>query len=312
METVEDLLKSLKSIMYERFTSPIAIIFLLSWCVCNWQLIYYLFTVSPDITTENRISYIQKTYINEQLNIIINPLASTIIMTFGYPLISYASHRIKEYTNSKKRKSREYFIHDKLLTFDQSRRLSELIFNLQKRNEEILRERTDSEHRLREEKDTLVEEKLLALKDLDDQTKTFRENNLKLKNEIVESDKHYKELELEYKKQLNDLDVEKTNDKLSSKMGNDELRAELNFVIAEAKDLKQELEGKEKNLQRFVDYSGSAISGFGKIMAILKEHTPSRVRLGGDIVKLPMVDYGEYELIVKLIDESIPPNIYLH
>jgi len=84
---LEDFKDSVGSVLKERIVSPIFGAFVLSWCVWNYQLLYYIFTVDGDLPVEARLNSIKANYINLKHGLWY-PLFSSIALLFLTPVTS--------------------------------------------------------------------------------------------------------------------------------------------------------------------------------------------------------------------------------
>jgi hypothetical protein len=86
---LNELRKSIQTIVYERISSPFSGAFILSWIVWNWKLLYYLLFSSEKVV--ERIDYVQSNFINIRTTLLF-PLLSTIFLVVLFPFITIGSY----------------------------------------------------------------------------------------------------------------------------------------------------------------------------------------------------------------------------
>ncbi|OGF25650.1 hypothetical protein A2303_01165 [Candidatus Falkowbacteria bacterium RIFOXYB2_FULL_47_14] len=175
---LEEFQKSIKAVLYDRLSSPLAGAFILSWFVWNWGLIYYILTGDETRYTIERIEYIKENFLSEKY-ILFFPLLSVIFLVFLYPFAANLVYRVMLMFNKQKRDIKIKIENDQCLTFRESVEIKETF----RKQEEVFK-------KFNQDKD----EKINILK---------RENDL-LKNKIkkIENDNKRKELSPEEKAKI--------------------------------------------------------------------------------------------------------------
>jgi len=83
----QELFKSATDVAIERIATPFTGAFLLSWCVWNWKLFYYVLTVEGKITFVERVNYIENEIFG-WVNCLAGPLVVALAAVYVYPLFS--------------------------------------------------------------------------------------------------------------------------------------------------------------------------------------------------------------------------------
>lgn len=79
---MEEFGTSLKAALYERSKSPFYGAFIISWCIWNWRLLYYLITCDSNLSFDRRICYISSNYVDIYHNLW-HPLWSAAVVFVG-------------------------------------------------------------------------------------------------------------------------------------------------------------------------------------------------------------------------------------
>ena len=87
---IDDFRKSIKLILSDRLSSPFSGAFLISWCVWNWRIAYFLFASDATMSFETKLSFIESNYLNYQHNLIL-PFISAIFLITIYPFLTTGS-----------------------------------------------------------------------------------------------------------------------------------------------------------------------------------------------------------------------------
>ena len=299
MLSIEELTNSFKAILYDRLTSPFAGAVITSWTFFNWKSLYYLIYDKGSVIS--KLAHIEAHYSDIRINLYY-PLASALIISIAYPLISYIPFFCQEYASSFKRKIKEKLITDKLLTHEESVRLSRKIAEVTKLNEQILREKTDIETKLEND---LANTQAQHLKNEADLKNTLTEKHDKL----VGLEKQFDDSQTKHEKGLSGL-IEKYEIKIRN-IGKSNL--------AEINKLSDVLKIKDKDIKRFSQYSGKSGLGFDNILKILEEHKPIVPRLGEGLAAHAAskgltnpkfsVGFTEYKEMVEEIRSCIPGKL---
>ena len=135
MTSIDDLTTSFKALMYERLNSTFGASLVISWIVFNWEGLYFVFN-DEGTSLLLQIEHIKLNYINFDNNFK-DPLLYAFGISILYPLISFTPFWCQELLTKWKRKAKESFIRDKLLTHEESVKLSSKIAEVTKLNEQI-------------------------------------------------------------------------------------------------------------------------------------------------------------------------------
>jgi hypothetical protein len=140
----DDVIKTVKSQLYDRATSPLSGAFILSWCVWNWRLISLLIS---DTTVTQKFDYVDTvlfpTFYTSLLHGFLFPLATALALIFLYPWP--ARFVFKFWRNQQKiQKSIQQKIEDdEPLTNEESRKIksraiqSELLYEVEREQREV-------------------------------------------------------------------------------------------------------------------------------------------------------------------------------
>jgi hypothetical protein len=110
---------ALSSIFKERTSSPFYGSFILSWCVCNWRIIYVTLFVDEELTG-NKINYIERFYLDNPINLIVLPAFSTFALVWLIPVISNKAYKASLAFSSERRRAWEESEKAQLLTVEES------------------------------------------------------------------------------------------------------------------------------------------------------------------------------------------------
>ena len=135
---LDEIKKSLNSVLNERIISPLFGTFIFSWCVWNWKIIYLTLFVSEDIIQTNRIDYIVKNY-SDPWYLFWFPLISTILLLVVYPFFSIGAYYISLRFKKWKITIRNIQENKQVLTIEESIELREEIRNQEIKFDELLK-----------------------------------------------------------------------------------------------------------------------------------------------------------------------------
>ncbi|MFT6948831.1 MAG: hypothetical protein ACJARP_003265 [Vicingaceae bacterium] len=139
---IDNIKKSLSTILYERTSSPLYGTLIVSWLIWNWKIIYLTFFVSEAKIKIDKISYIIEN-LSEISNLIIYPLISTLILLTIIPFISNGAFWLNlKFENWKKDKKNEVE-KKQLLTLEQSIEIREQLLNQENRFEKLLEDKNN-------------------------------------------------------------------------------------------------------------------------------------------------------------------------
>ncbi|OFX42215.1 MAG: hypothetical protein A2046_03875 [Bacteroidetes bacterium GWA2_30_7] len=134
---MNDIKKSLNSILYERTTSPFFGTLILSWILWNWKIIYLTIFISEEKIASNKIDYIINNF-SETHHLITYPLLSTLILLTIIPFFSNGAFWLSLKFNKWKKDQKNIADKKQLLTIEQSIDLRELISKQEERFEKLL------------------------------------------------------------------------------------------------------------------------------------------------------------------------------
>jgi hypothetical protein len=191
---LDEIKKSIQSVLYERITSPFSGAFIFTWLVWNWKLIYYFFAVDSKIDFSQRISFIQTSFINIWPNLIF-PIFSAVFFVLVYPFITTGSMyiwlRFKKWQNEIKNKIEN----EQLLSLSKSIELRLLMKNQQIELDKLISEKEQEINLLKNENKSLIDQ-LNEIKKPIGIDKTFETINTLDEEKKETTNKEIKEYEL--------------------------------------------------------------------------------------------------------------------
>lgn len=99
MDEIKDFFKDLQ----ERVTSPVFGSFIISWLICNWDLVLLILFNNADTLKQDRYALIYLSFKNHSIyHLLILPLFGSIVYVLGYP---YLKNWVKKYNAQKKAKN---------------------------------------------------------------------------------------------------------------------------------------------------------------------------------------------------------------
>jgi hypothetical protein len=148
---VDDLIKSLKAQLYERASSPLLSVFVLSWLLWNYRFVSILFSTIPVIEKFNFIdTKLFSTYEDYLLRGFSYPLITTLLFIFVYPypakfVYQFWRNRLKEL-----KEIRQKIEDETPLTIEESRNIKREALRIQLTFEKELDARAEEVKRLKE------------------------------------------------------------------------------------------------------------------------------------------------------------------
>ncbi|MCW7471813.1 hypothetical protein [Leptospira kanakyensis] len=197
---IDKIINNINDFLKERFSSPIWLSLIASWCVINWEIIFVIFANDLNSNIYERLTYINNKLINSYSNLYL-PITCTILYVLLFPFISLGITAIWSWTDNKKNQLINKIYKNRQLTIDESLTLRE--------NHEKLKEEFSN---------------LSRLKDIE--MRNMKDELNRLSNKIIESSKEIDKNSLHEKK------INQLIDKINSKFANDKplLNQILNYV----------------------------------------------------------------------------------
>lgn len=125
---IDELKKSLNSILNDRLVSPLFGTFIFSWLIWNWKIIYLTLFISEKQIETNKIAFIVENY-NSEYNLLIYPLVSTLMLLTIVPFISNGTYWLSLIFSQWKVNKKNEIQKNQLITLEQSIALREKIKN---------------------------------------------------------------------------------------------------------------------------------------------------------------------------------------
>lgn len=135
---VEEINNSIKATLYERTKSPLFGAFIFSWCIWNWQPIYYILTVDSKIPFETRLNCLLN--YGSLTTQVWGPIGSIFI----YYLISYINvyfYQFELYLKKMRVELKQQSELKQLLTLEQSNKIRQDIKSIEEKSEKIIIEK---------------------------------------------------------------------------------------------------------------------------------------------------------------------------
>jgi len=198
---IDEATKSMRSVLFERVTSPLYGTFICTWLIWNWKIVYLTLFISETIIKTSKIDYIIANY-SCVWNLIWFPLISTAIFITIVPFISNGSYWLHMWFKQWKVRQKNEFENRQCLTVQQS-----VTLRLEMRNQETQFEQIISE------KENEISTLQSQLKELENQIHNI-ESNATTSNSFNEQD---------YIKLKEDKEVFKYFDILTSNIKSDKI-----------------------------------------------------------------------------------------
>ncbi|WP_299385574.1 hypothetical protein [uncultured Lacinutrix sp.] len=146
---MQDIKKSISTILYERTTSPFYGTLIISWLVWNWKIIYLTFFISENKIVTSKIDYIVENY-SDFHHLLTFPLISTIVLITLIPFVVNGAYWVSlSFANW--RLTQKNFIEKKqLLTVEQSIELREQILKQEERFSKLVNDKNLEIEQLKE------------------------------------------------------------------------------------------------------------------------------------------------------------------
>lgn len=158
---IDEMKKSFNALLYERLTSPLSGILILSWLIFNWKICFVL--GFGDDSIYKRISFVQTNYVNIKDNLYY-PLAYAIGFILIYPWVTLGPFYIWQRSNFLKSKIKNKFELQTLLTLEQSIEIRQVMRQKESEFTEMLETKNTKQIELEAENKRLY----LSIKDLED------------------------------------------------------------------------------------------------------------------------------------------------
>lgn len=134
---IEDLRKSINSILYQRVTSPLFGTFFVAWLLWNWKIVYTTFIIDEDKIDKNKIDYIVENF-NDLHYLVWYPLLSTLILLTIIPFISNGAYYLNLKFDKWKVDNKHKIEKKQLITLEQSIQLREQIVESERKFDLLL------------------------------------------------------------------------------------------------------------------------------------------------------------------------------
>ena len=120
---IKDIWESLERTISDRFKSPFAGAFIISWLTINWQVPYYIFTIESAVNYSSRSDMLDKLYAN-YWHTLIFPFLSAVIYVAVFPYVNNLLFRLYLHQKKKRDQIRNIF---PITPEEQSRLMSSMV-----------------------------------------------------------------------------------------------------------------------------------------------------------------------------------------
>lgn len=134
---INDIKKSVNSILYERTSSPLFGTFIVSWAIWNWKIIYLTIFIPTDKISANKIDLIVEKYSTFEY-LITYPAVSTIFFLTIIPFVSNGAYWLSLKFDKWKKDQKNKINLNQLISLEQSIELREQILNQESRFEKLI------------------------------------------------------------------------------------------------------------------------------------------------------------------------------
>jgi hypothetical protein len=146
---MQDIKKSISTILYERTTSPFYGTLITSWIIWNWKIIYLTFFISENKIVQNKIDYIAENYCDIH-HLLTYPLVSTIVLLTLIPFLVNGAYWISLSFSNWRLTQKNLIEKKQLLTVEQSIELREQILKQEERFSKLVDDRNLEIEQLKE------------------------------------------------------------------------------------------------------------------------------------------------------------------
>lgn len=207
---LNEIKKSIQSVLYERISSPLSGALFFSWFVWNWRIPYILFFSDKGLNVESRLKLIQDYHINLSYNLIF-PILLAIFLITVYPFASTGALNIWLRFKNWQTNIKNEIEKSKLLTVEQSITLR---FNIKNQEENF--------NKLLDSKDEEIE----LLKEENKLYKTENDENAQI--EMIEEIKNFAD---KYKEFIQFKDVQKYFMKILTLIEREEILIDIPYTV---------------------------------------------------------------------------------
>lgn len=134
---LDDIRKSISSILYERVTSPLFGTLIITWLIWNWRIVYLTFFVSESKITGTKIDYIISNLYDPWV-LYWYPLISTLFLITAVPFISNGSFWLSVWFRKWRIERKQELENKQLLSLEQSIELRTQIKNQEENFEKLI------------------------------------------------------------------------------------------------------------------------------------------------------------------------------
>lgn len=116
---IDEIKKSINSVLFERVTSPLYGTFICTWLIWNWKIVYLTLFISEKTIQGSKIDFIVNNYSNV-CHLVWGPLISTIVLISIIPFASNGSYWLHMWFKQWKVRMKNKLEDKQLLNFEQS------------------------------------------------------------------------------------------------------------------------------------------------------------------------------------------------
>lgn len=181
---MQDIRKSISTILYKRTTSPFYGTLIVSWIVWNWKIIYLTFFISENKITESKIDYIVENY-SDIHHLLTYPFISTIVLITLIPFLVNGAYWISLSFANWRLTQKNLIEKKQLLTVEQSIELREQILKQEERFSKLV---NDKNLEIEQLKEIINDHNSIKTEVVDDDTEELKKLAVRFKNNNSEMD----------------------------------------------------------------------------------------------------------------------------
>ncbi|MFC2082194.1 hypothetical protein ACFLQT_00535 [Bacteroidota bacterium] len=206
---------SLKTVFYERISSPLTGAFVLSWLIWNWKLVYFLLFPETDFSLHDRVDFVQVNFINF-FNTLLYPFLLAVFLVCVYPLFTTGAIWVRSQYNIFQKDLKSKIENQQLIPLEQSMQLRAEINDQMKKYDALIsskeRELADYKSRYEVQKNELALEKNKVTKDIAELRQELESRISKGNQALANYEKSIKSHKLEIKDLQKTINILKNED----------------------------------------------------------------------------------------------------
>jgi|GEM_PF-2504987 hypothetical protein len=150
---IDDIKKSINSILYERVSSPFFGTIIVSWLIINWKIPYLTIFVDQDKLDKNKIDFIIENYCSVD-NLVVFPAISTLALLTVIPFLTNGAYWLDLKFKTWRVNKKNQIVGKQLLTLEQSIRLRTEMREMEESFDKLLEKKDEELKALKSELET--------------------------------------------------------------------------------------------------------------------------------------------------------------